>query len=174
MAGDAVGVGKPEDTALRLRVVTVPVDRSLDGRQYAAEIKLDIERREYKIGAIVSRLYRATLLVYVRRPKSIESSNGWVNGVVMSEMQNKRAQRDPIYPTSRLTLYQHMRRGTGRRIDYICVKMDRPKLEAHGEISEDTLRQHPPLQRLMQRTAACMRLTRSRAGVAALTAQSCR
>ena len=53
MAGDAVGVGRPEDTALRLRVVTVPVDRSLDGRQYAAVIKLDTERREYKIGAIV-------------------------------------------------------------------------------------------------------------------------
>lgn len=54
MAGDAVGVGRPEDTALRLRVVTVPVDRSLDGRQYAVEMKLDTERREYKMGAIVS------------------------------------------------------------------------------------------------------------------------
>lgn len=104
MAGDAVGVGKPDDTALRLRVVTVPVDRSLDGRQYAVEIKPDTARREYKIGAIVSRLCGATLLVYVRRPKPIASLNSLENGVVMSEMQNKRAQRDPIYPTSRLTL----------------------------------------------------------------------
>ena len=68
MAGDAVGVGRPEDTALRSRVVTVPVDRSLDGRQYAAEIKLNSERREYKVGAIVLQMCRGTSLVYVKHP----------------------------------------------------------------------------------------------------------
>jgi hypothetical protein len=49
--GDDVGAGRPEDTALRLRVVFV--DRSTDGRQYAAEMKPDTAMREYKIGAIV-------------------------------------------------------------------------------------------------------------------------
>jgi hypothetical protein len=49
--GDDVGAGRPDDTALRLRVVFV--DRSTDGRQYAAEMKLDTAMREYKIGAIV-------------------------------------------------------------------------------------------------------------------------
>jgi hypothetical protein len=49
--GDDVGAGRPGDTALRLRVVFV--DRSVDGRQYAAEMKPDTATREYKIGAIV-------------------------------------------------------------------------------------------------------------------------
>lgn len=73
MAGDAVGVGRPEDTALRLRVVTVPVDRSLDGRQYAAVIKLDTERREYKIGAIVLQLCCETLLECVKHQGQLKA-----------------------------------------------------------------------------------------------------
>lgn len=50
-----------------------------------------------------------------------------------------------------------MRRKTGRRIDCICVKMDRTNLEAHGEVSVDyALHQHPPLQpRMQQKLLAC-------------------
>jgi len=51
--GDDVGVGRPDDTALRLRTLTVSVDLSLEGRLYAAEMKPDKATREYKIGAIV-------------------------------------------------------------------------------------------------------------------------
>jgi hypothetical protein len=51
--GDAVGVGRPEETALRLRMLTGFVDRSVGGRQYAEEMRPDTARREYKIGVIL-------------------------------------------------------------------------------------------------------------------------
>ena len=36
--------------------------------------------------------------------------------------------------------------------------MDRPNLEAHGEVSVDSLQQHPPLQwRRMRQRATCIR-----------------
>ena len=51
--GVEVGWGRPGDTALRSRTLASFVDRSLEGRLYAAEMKPVKATREYKIGAIV-------------------------------------------------------------------------------------------------------------------------
>lgn len=51
--GDDVGVGRPVDTALRLSTLTVDVDGSVDGRQYATETRPESASRVDRIGAIV-------------------------------------------------------------------------------------------------------------------------
>ena len=51
--GDDVGWGRPGDTVLRSRTLALSVDRSVEGRLYAAEMKPVKATREYKIGAIV-------------------------------------------------------------------------------------------------------------------------
>jgi hypothetical protein len=69
-----------------------------------------------------------------------------------------------------------MGRETGRRIDCICVKMDRTKLEAQGEFSVDALHQQPAFAaahatKSFLHPPAPHQILRS---VAALTAQSSR
>jgi hypothetical protein len=67
-----------------------------------------------------------------------------------------------------------MGRETGRRIDCICVKMDRTKLEAQGEFSVDALHQQPAFAAAHAAKSFLHAPHQILRSVAALTAQSSR